>query len=142
MQQYRRVSELQRCQIEALIGIASVKEIAFRLKVHASTVYRELKRNSLRSCYQASTAEGLAKKRREHAVRVRVFEDPEKLAQLKQKLANEWSPELIAGRLKICSHQTIYNEIKRHRPELKVHLGRFGRKSGRPRNNRRVKREK
>lgn len=139
MQQYRRVSEPQRYQIEVLIEIGkSISEISFQLKLHRSTIYREIRRNvSSQQIYRASVAEKLAQKRRQSCARKRLFNSEDKLRTLHIFLAKGWSPGIIAGRLGLSSHQTIYNEIKKYRRDLRPFLYRYDRRSGVKRKSRR-----
>jgi len=141
---YRRVNRDQRCQIEALkdIGI-SVLEISLRLKVHRSTIYRELRRNKCKSGqYKAPWADALSARRRKSCAKKRIFSDPELAQRLKAALTNELSPDLISGTLGLSSHQTIYNELRIHRRDLRCLLLRYNRRSGRKRKNRQASREK
>lgn len=144
MRQYRRVSEEQRCQISALkdIGI-SIKEISIRLCLHRSTVYREINRNlDTQGKYKASLAQKYYLERRQRCAPKRIFRDSVAANQLERALKRGWSPELISGRLRYCSHQTIYNEIRRHRKELRKLLYNYDRRPGRPRKHRLPPREK
>lgn len=97
----------------------SVPEVAKAIKVHKSSIYRELNRNADEyGRYYEGTAQLKSEKRRENAkqdVRFNVITD-----EVKQYMLNhlgDWSPEQIAGRMKIdlkqsISHQTIYDYIR------------------------------
>lgn len=144
MQHYRRVSYENRCQISVLkdIGI-SIREISTRLSLHRSTVYREIKRNlDAQGRYKASTAHRYYLKRRQRCSPKRIFEDPVLVYELEKVLKRGWSPEVISGRFGWSSHQTIYNEIRKHRKDLRKLLYTYDRRPGRPRKHRLPLKEK
>ena len=97
----------------------SMRRIAGRLGVHASTVYREVWRNCSGCGYRPPSAHRLAVGRR------RISRKPEKLTSsvrhlLSSYLKKDWSPEQIAGRLKLegileISHETIYKYIRQNK---------------------------
>lgn len=134
MKQYSRVSYEQRCQISILLQAKiSTPEIASRLGLHKSTIYREIRRNGrVRESYafkdliyEHLPAQVQARKRfrlcrRKLKVQGKTEDLVAKLLRLK------WSPEQIAGRLYYeqgipLSFQSIYSFIKR-RPQYSVHL--------------------
>ena len=115
-----------------------VKEIALRLGRDASTLYRELKRNFFRDVelpelngYHAVAAQEMAERRR--AVHRKMVVHPTLKLAVVDRLKAGWSPEQIAGRMKLerhpvrVSHETIYRfaysksglseELYRHLPE-------------------------
>lgn len=132
---YRRVSRDQRCQIFALIETKiSIAEISRCLRLHRSTVYRELKRNTeLQKRYEPHLADEMAKARQSFRFKKPKLFDDNAIDLLTRSLANDLSPEQIAGRYGLCSHQTIYRTLHRSFPWLKIYLRRFGKKSGRSR---------
>ncbi|AYF03133.1 IS30 family transposase (plasmid) [Paracoccus yeei] len=100
-------------------GKMPVPEIADRLSRPPSTIYRELKRNTYLdaelaqySGYYAVTAQDKYERRR--AVHRKLVAHPELKAAVEDALKAGWSPEQIAGRMRleqhrICvSHETIY----------------------------------
>lgn len=134
-------------------GKMPVPEIADRLSRPPSTIYRELKRNTYLdaelaqySGYYAVTAQDKYERRR--AVHRKLVAHPELKAAVEDALKAGWSPEQIAGRMRleqhrICvSHETIYRfaysklgieeAFYRHLPEH--------RRRRRPRNHRRHQR--
>ena len=134
-------------------GKMPVPEIADRLSRPPSTIYRELKRNTFLdaelpqySGYYAVTAQDKYERRR--AVHRKLVAHPEVKAAVEDALKAGWSPEQIAGRMRleqhrICvSHETIYRfaysklglaeAFYRHLPEH--------RRRRRPRNHRRHQR--
>ena len=115
-----------------------VKEIALRLGRDAPTLYRELKRNFFRDVelpelngYHAVAAQDMAERRR--AVHRKMVVHPTLKLAVVDRLKAGWSPEQIAGRMRLerhpvrVSHETIYRfaysksglseELYRHLPE-------------------------
>ncbi len=96
-----------------------VKEIALRLGRDAPTLYRELKRNFFRDVelpelngYHAVAAQDMAERRR--AVHRKMVVHPTLKLAVVDRLKAGWSPEQIAGRMRLerhpvrVSHETIY----------------------------------
>ena len=100
---------------------------------HKSTVYREIKRNSVNT-YDPNVAEKLATERFKACRKKKIIQgDIEKL--ILEKIKLDWSPEEISGRcldenkLKV-SPETIYKFIRTKKPQdFKAHLRRY-KKSG------------
>lgn len=97
----------------------SISEIARALNRSKSTVSREIRRNSCKKFYRASTADRKSKERRARCVRKRRMDDPGLRALVQAKIVEErWSPEQIAGRLALerpgarVSASTIYRAIE------------------------------
>ncbi|MFA7170396.1 MAG: hypothetical protein WC180_00215 [Candidatus Paceibacterota bacterium] len=93
------------------------KEIAVWMRISASTVSRELRRNR-KEGYEARSAHSLCKRRRKEAKRVtkKLLHDKEVYTFVKDKITIGWSPKQIAGRLRddtglIICHETIYDFI-------------------------------
>ena len=114
MSTYTQLTREQRYQIYALKKMGhSRSEIARVIKVHKSTVGRELRRNSGRRGYRPRQAHAAALARRPKAQPT----IPAKTWALVAKLLRQdWSPEQISGRLKkeqqLClSHEWIYQYI-------------------------------
>ena len=117
MRKYKQLTRDQRYTIKALLQESySQIYIAKRIGVHRSTVCREVKRNKqVKEPYYAGIADNLARKRK------KVCRKPVKLTDSVQRILipyikDDWSPEQIAGRLKITgelmiSHETIYKFI-------------------------------
>jgi len=95
----------------------SQKEIAESIGVHPSTICREIQRNkdNITGEYHYAFAESIASKRQQAKVKYTVMTSKIK-TYIKIKLKEDWSPEQIAGRMKldtgisIC-HETIYRYI-------------------------------
>jgi IS30 family transposase len=122
---YEQLSLEDRCEIARLQGAGrSVRQIAAALDRSASTIARELKRNSGRQVdYKPAYAQEQSKARRWKGSRV------EREGTLRQavldRLAQGWSPEQVAGRLaletghRVISYESIYRfiytQIARHK---------------------------
>lgn len=107
-----------RCQIYAFKSMGmSQREIARKLNIAASTVNREIKRNTGGKSYRYTQADEKAKERRSRASRTPKKMTPEFKALINERLEQGWSPEQIAGRFKLegifISHETIYRYIWR-----------------------------
>jgi IS30 family transposase len=112
---YRQLTREQRYQIYALQKAAHNRsEIAAIVGIHKSTIGRELKRNSGRRGYRPKQADELATARHLAAYRPRI--SARTWARVEKLLRQEWSPEQIAGRLRLerrapVSHERIYQYI-------------------------------
>lgn len=119
----------------------SKAEIASRLGRHRSTLTREFQLNSSGSEYLAIQAHQQARRRRTECVRPHKMDEPEMNLLVRNQLKDYWSPQQIAGRMKLkherspfrrVSCQTIYNWIKSS--AIRVHWESFLRRRGkRPR---------
>ena len=118
---YTHLTPEERVAIElfARKGLTS-REIGMHLGRSHTTVSRELRRNSSKSGYRAQTAERRARKRRRMPRHYRCLNRPELVAYVDEQLRNDWSPEQIAGRIRLdypqdqsmrISAQTIYRWI-------------------------------
>jgi IS30 family transposase len=95
-------------------------EIARCLARHRSTIGRELRRNHVGDTYSAVAAQQRSEtRRRDRPLRAKMAR-PEINQDVRQGLAHYWSPDQIAGRLRLdfpdqpqrqVSHQTIYTWI-------------------------------
>ena len=94
-----------------------MREIAKQLRINASTVSREIRRNSTDNCYLVEDSDKKAKERR-----VQASSGSRKLVgwlkdQVIEWLKHHWSPDQISGRLKLeyginISHESIYRLIR------------------------------
>ena len=100
---------------------ASQKEIATALGRSPATISRELHRNRTGDTYYAAQAQRRTEQRRSDRPLDRKMDDPNLNQDVRAGLAQQWSPEQIAGRLKHehpdaadrrVSPQTIYTWIK------------------------------
>jgi IS30 family transposase len=118
---YRHLTlEERRTLFRLLNAKVPVAEIARQLGRHRSTIFREISRNLFRDVkeyrgYYPITAEDSAKRRRQR--RRKLIEDARLRQHVTEMLAHWWSPEQIAGRLKLAGdgtrlcHETIYQFI-------------------------------
>jgi IS30 family transposase len=128
---YRQLTQEQRYQIGAYIRIGmKMSEIARRIDVHRTTLWREIRRNSTPYRYNPSRAIALARDRHREKIKKRIGEAT--WARVESLLRCEWSPEQISKRLEVeglsrVSHETIYRHIYRNKQEggfLYIHLRR------------------
>jgi len=135
---YHHLTYDQRCQIQTLIERGdSISKISKALKVHRSTIYLEIARNSRNGIYEYHEANRIAIARRFVASRQRIKMTNDLIALIEEKLKLQWSPEQISGRLKrlygekAVSHEMIYKYIwndKQHGGELYKNLRHTGKK--------------
>lgn len=113
---YHHLTRDQRCQIYILKATGkSLSEIGKLLKLHRSSISREIKRNTGGRGYRYQQADEAARRRRSQ-----VSQTPKKLTEglraiIETKLKEGWSPEQISGRLNLSSptvsHETIYRYV-------------------------------
>jgi IS30 family transposase len=120
---YEQLNESEREVIERLHAAGrSTREIARTLARSASTVSREIRRNSRATKqwpggYQARRAQALTGRRRERGRAHKLARQPDLRDLVRDSLAMGWSPEQIAGRLAlehrrtVISHESIYRFI-------------------------------
>lgn len=135
MRLYRRVTYEDRIKIEAFIASGlNIGQIAKKLSFHKATIGREINRNRSRDRYLAITAHRRSLVRYQCCRKLSKF-TPQLKRLIVSKLKKGWSPEQIAGRLRLergraLSHQTIYNWLIRH-PSLGANrLRRFSKRGG------------
>jgi len=122
MSQYQQLTLEKRYAIYVLLQERkSHRQIARQLGVHHSTVSREIKRNTRVRAYRHGVAERLARERR-RKVRCPTKLTSENIVLIGNYLRRHWSPEQVAGRLKLegvmsISHETIYKHIRQNRAE-------------------------
>ena len=117
MNGYRQLIEVDRIRIKdfLILGLSQT-QIADKLKVHKSTISREIKRNSGQRGYRSQQAQKMAEERQAFRSHLRKW-TPSLEKQVSVLLQRKWSPEQIASRLKLerketISHQRIYEFIK------------------------------
>lgn len=124
MGKYRQLNFADRIYLEALYWEYGRyhEKLAWKLGVHRSTVYRELRRGSTGWMHLGYRADFGEKRRRLLAKRKgrpsKIVGALERL--VRSRLSEGWSPEQISGRLKLegqpsVSHETIYRYIQRDR---------------------------
>ncbi len=115
------------------------KEIATAVDRSPSTISRELRRNRTGEQYYAGLAQLECERRRRERPLVRKLDNPELNQAVRVGLAQEWSPEQIAGRLeqqhpecpdRCVAPQTIYHWIQQdpHREHWESFLRRRGKR--------------
>lgn len=112
---YRQLSTEERYTIAAMRGQRqTIKEIATALKLHPSTIRREIGRNNCAhdGFYRAMFAVQKANGRRRRSRRNARY-GPRHFELIRRLLKRRWSPEQIVGRLRrfrlpVMSHETIY----------------------------------
>ncbi len=116
--QQKQLTQKKRYHIWASLkrGVTQ-KEIAKTIGVHPSTICREIQRNkdSITQEYHYAFAQTKAQRRQQSKTKYTVFTSKVK-TYIKNKLKEDWSPEQIAGRMKIdiglsLCHETIYRYI-------------------------------
>ena len=119
---YKQLTLQERYQIWALLQKGwKQKDIAAKIKVHPSTVSREIRRNidEVTGSYEFDTAYLNTNYRHQNKPKYTVITDKvEKY--IRTKLKEHWSPEQIAGRMQYeglgtISHETIYQFIYRNK---------------------------
>lgn len=135
---YHHLTYDQRCQIQTLKKRGdSINNIAQILNVHRSTIYREMKRNSVNGNYEYHQANKKSSDRRHVANTQNIKMTSELISFIEDMLKLQWSPEQISGRLKriygdkAVSHETIYQYIwnnKRYGGDLYKNLRHNGKK--------------
>lgn len=143
---YTHFTREERIRLAALkqAGLSN-KEIARELRRDAATIGRELKRNRSpeKRRYLPGRAQELYTARRASANQQfhKIIPDSELEKYIAAKLKKYWSPQQIAGRLKreklfktAVVHETIYQHVYQHKPELKKYLrctkGKYRRRYG------------
>jgi len=118
MKKYNHINTTQRTELATLHRNGySVSNISKQLKLHRSTIYRELKRNSRpRGSYDAYFANNVSEIRKERFAMNRKFTS-QMMSLIKEKLEKQqWSPEQINGycnknNIPMVSHERIYQYI-------------------------------
>jgi IS30 family transposase len=112
---YTQLTREQRYQIYALMRAGQNQtQIATNIACHKSTISRELRRNRGLKGYRPHQADEMALDRQCEAYQSRIA--PQTWQQVERLLRQDWSPEQIAGRLKLerqptVSHECIYEYI-------------------------------
>lgn len=134
--QYKQLTLDKRYQIKAFLGMSCpISKIAKEIKIHKSTIYRELRRNKSYKSYSPKLADEksimrrkYSKKKKRLTMKIELF--------IRDKLQRSWSPEQISGYCKkngidMVSHETIYQFIfqnKLYGGSLHKYLRRKGKK--------------
>ncbi|HNJ66292.1 MAG TPA: IS30 family transposase, partial [Turneriella sp.] len=117
MRPYKQLSHKDRlCIEESLRQHCTPEQIAQKLRRHVSTIYREIRRNKMPRHYSARCAQEAVRKRQANTNAARM--SPELWAEIASALIATFSPEQIAGRMRlerfdgVCT-QTIYNHVRK-----------------------------
>ena len=127
---YRHLTLDQRCHIEELVSSGlSLRKIAALVGVHASTICRELKKNTGRRYNYVIADKTSADRRHQASSRFKKIKgDLEK--KIVDGLCQLWSPDQISGRLKLerirISHEAIYQYARKN--NLRCNLRHRGKK--------------
>jgi transposase, IS30 family len=106
---YRQLAREQRYQINVLRKAGhNQTDIAALIGCHKSTISRELRRNRGQKGYRHGQADELAYDRQCQAYRSRIAWQT--WQQVERLLRQDWSPEQIAGRLKLEQQPTVSHE--------------------------------
>jgi len=136
MRTYTQLTRGKRYQIRALLKAGfSQSEMAFYLKVHKSTISREIRRNRGHKGYRPRQAHEKAMARRFAAAK-RIKMTPAMIELITHHICQDFSPEQVSGHLArkhalSISHETIYKHIwsnKRTGGTLYKHLRHSNRK--------------
>lgn len=137
MRTYTQLTRGKRYQIRALLKAGfSQSEMAPLLKVHKSTISREIRRNTGDKGYRPRQAHEKALERR-YAAAKRIKMTPQMIELIEHYIAQDFSPEQVSGyldrehKIKI-SYETIYKHIwsdKRKGGTLYKHLRHSNRKN-------------
>ena len=116
MRAYTQLTRGKRYQIRALLKAGfSQSEMAFYLKVHKSTISREIRRNSGHKGYRPRQAHEKTMTRR-YAAAKRIKMTPTMIDLINHYIRKDFSPEQVSGHLARkhelrISHETIYKHI-------------------------------
>lgn len=100
---HEKLQDSERRRIERLRGSGfGVRQIAERLSRSISTISEEIRKRSVRGVYDAKKAAHKARVKRKYSKvqSLKVVQDDELRQFVEAKLAEDWSPEMIAGRIK------------------------------------------
>ena len=137
---YTHIKKEERLEIAILLKKGySPKNIADVLKRSPNTISQELNRNSVNGIYDPIKAnlKSYTKRKYSKFQIMKIVKDKELWDYIKDKLKNDWSPELISGRLKKenklknISKNSIYKFIKNRYLEEYLKLKGRRRKKGR-----------
>lgn len=104
---YKHFTQDERNELSILLKKGySHRDIGYALGKHHSSVSREIKLNSVNGVYHPKKAHHKAYVKRKYSKYqgMKIRNNPEIEHYLKEKIQLSWSPEAIAGRLKIDSH--------------------------------------
>ena len=118
----------ERGQIETYLRLGStISEIAMELGRAKSTISVEVRQGKYHGSYRANVAQNRAVKRRKESHKHSKWKDCELQGFVLKCLKKRWSPEVISATWErqtgqSFSHTSLYNLIKKYRPEWKKFL--------------------
>ncbi|WP_290525970.1 IS30 family transposase [Alcanivorax sp.] len=113
---YHHVTKEERYQIYSLLRAGWLqKDIAEEIGRHPSTLSRELNRNRGQKGYRPKQADGFAAARQAHSADNAECISTQDWQEIESHLREDWSPEQIAGRTGLASHESIYVHVYRDR---------------------------
>jgi len=132
MKAYTRLTEEERNEILVLLSKEiGVNEIARRLGRNKGAISREIKKNHGRKKYRANRAQKRAEIKQRESHKKFVLKSYALRIEVERLIRLEWSPELIAGRLRRGKKfptlwpESIYSWIFNERPDLINYLTRY-----------------
>ena len=125
MKTYKHLTQEERNELVVLLNRKeSIRTIATKLKRSPSSISREIKRNNGKSRYRAHTAQKRSFNNQHNTHKKQRLKCNALRIEVERMLSKQWSPELIAGRLKkqkdlpTISHESIYQWIYNDAPHL------------------------
>lgn len=119
---YQHFSKTERFELSILLKKGySVRSIASALKRSPSSVSREIRKNRVNSSYDAGKAihKAYVRRLKSKYQGMKIRQNPELERYVKERLVKHWSPEQIAGRLRlennsqtVISHRVIYKYLE------------------------------
>ena len=101
---YKHFTKDQRNELSVLLNKGySIRDIAYTIRKNPSSVSREIKKNSVKGQYEPGKADHKAYKRRKYAKYqgMKIMTNFWLRDYIEEKMKLDWSPEQIAGRLKV-----------------------------------------
>ena len=129
---YNHLTAEERGKIEAYRSERfSISQISKLMERSKSTIFEELRRGKYNGKYHAHIAQNRALRRRQESHKHTKWRDTKLQHFIFKCLKNKWSPEIISVEWRKqtgqkFSHTSIYNLIRKHRPEwlkLLIHRG-------------------
>ena len=118
---YKHFSKIERLELSILLKKGhSLRDIGRALRKDPASVSREVRHNSVNGEYDPHKAQHKAYVKRKYSKYqgMKVNEHQEIRDYIEEKIRLDWSPEAVAGRLKIDSE----GRLSIHQPHLKISL--------------------
>lgn len=107
---YKHFTKDQRNELSVLLNKGySIRDIAYAIKKNPSSVSREIKKNSVNGQYEPDKANHKAYKRRKYAKYqgMKIMNNSWLRDYIEEKMKLDWSPEQIAGRIKLENNNQL-----------------------------------